>query len=356
MKEKTFALLTVFISALSPALAQYADLLSDKNISWAAEYTADFSLNPVTYTFRFFADSEYEPNNDLNIIKLNIEPENTGLYRPQDMERYFSAQIFKAVKNGSFALFDDEALENPVTLEEFIRRLSRIDTVITSVADSIDQVDYMVLSNELTAEAIVSFRVRQIFFYNKTEKKFGSRIIALAPMVDEKDREGNFIETKSLIWIKMEQPPKNVDKTFPVDLPYAFETKMIGNAPDFKGFALKKGRMDFLTLIVNEVAKPSRTILDNNFEPINPGLLQGLVQTIDTVTHRDPSTWEEKTEIIQRNAIKDVERIGFVQHWFFDDRKKLFYNRVIAVAPLIRVKDDEGFFQYSKPLFYIMNE
>lgn len=356
MKEKTFALLTVFISAFSPALAQYADLLGDKNISWVAEYTADFSLNPVTYTFRFFTESEYEPNNDLNIIKLNIEPGNTGLYLPMDMERYFSTQIFKATKNGVFALFDDEALEIPVSQEEYIRRLTKIDTVVTSASDSFDRVDYMVISNELTAEAIVSFRVRQVFFYNKTEKKFGSRMIALSPLVDVKDSEGNFIETKSLIWIKIENPSKNGDKTIPGDLPYAFETKMIGNAPDFKGFALKKGRMDFLTMIVNEVAKPSRTILDSNFEPINPGLLQGFVQTIDTVTRRDPSTWEETTEIIQRNAIKDVERIGFVQQWFFDDRKKLFSNRVVAVAPLLRVKDAEGFFQYSKPLFYIMNE
>ena len=181
-------------------------------------------------------------------------------------------------------------------------------------------------------------------------------MIALSPLVDVKDSEGNFIETKSLIWIKIENPSKNSDKTIPGDLPYAFETKMIGNAPGFNGFALKKGRMDFLTMIVNEVAKPSRTILDSNFEPINPGLLQGFVQTIDTVTRRDPSTWEETTEIIQRNAIKDVERIGFVQQWFFDDRKKLFSNRVVAVAPLLRVKDAEGFFQYSKPLFYIMNE
>ncbi len=74
------------------------------------------------------------------------------------------------------------------------------------------------------------------------------------------------------------------------------------------------------------------------------------------MTTRDPETREERTEIIQRNAIKDVERISFVQQWFYDDRKKVFFNRVTAIAPVVVVKDREGNPQFKKPLFYWMNE
>jgi hypothetical protein len=167
---------------------------------------------------------------------------------------------------------------------------------------------------------------------------------------------GDFLEYQPLAWLKIEIPPKNWEKAEPQDFSYVFETKMKNNAPRLSDFAVKKGRMDFLMLIVNEVAKPSHLILDSELEAIDPAKLQGYVLTTDTVTTYDAVTYEEKTEIVQRNAIKDVEQIGFVQQWFFDDRKRLFFNRVTALAPLVAVKDPEGNVQYNKVLFYMMNK
>ena len=354
MKEKFFALLTGTLGFLSPALAQYVDLMNDRNISWVAEYTTDFALDPVTYTYRFFEDN-YESKNELNIIELRILPTTSGLYHEQDLERYFGQQIFTAIREGTFALFEDETLETPMPKETLTSRLIKVDTVITDM-DDYDGMGYQIVRNDLTYSEIVAFRVRQGFYFNQTEKKFGSRILALAPLLDKKDYDGNFLETVPLVWLKIENPPKNWDKTLSGGFPYSFETKMKGNAPEPPGFVIKKGRMDFLTLIVNEVAKPSHRVFDKYFEPIDPAKLQGYVLSTDTVSTFNPETYEEKIEIIQRNAIKDVERISFVQHWFFDDRKKMLVNRIVAVAPLIAVKDTEGNFQYSKPLFYIMNE
>lgn len=168
--------------------------------------------------------------------------------------------------------------------------------------------------------------------------------------------DGNYIETIPLVWLKIENPPRSREKVVPDDFTYVFETKMKGNAPGLQGFVAKKGRMDFLTLIVNEVAKPSHQVLNKNFQPIEPAKLQSFVLSTDTVTTFNPETYEEKTEIIQRNAIKDVERIGFVQQWFYDDRKKMLFNRVVAMTPLLMVKDAEGRFQFTKPLFYLLNE
>lgn len=356
MKKRILVLPSLCLLGAFTCAAQYDDLLSDRAIGWVAEYTADYSLNPVTYTFRFFDEGDYEPDNDLSVINLMSVPNASGLYEHQDLEQYFSKKIFTAARNGAFALFGDEALEEPLDTAAFSRRLIKVDTVYTSAPESFDQPEFSIVRNDITYDRIVSFRVRQVFYFNKTERKFGSRLLALAPLIDKKDVDGNYIETAPLVWIKFENPPKNREKALSEEALYAFETKMIGNAPGYRSFALKKGRMDFLSLIVDEVARPSRPVFNARFESIQPSSLQDMVQIIDTVITRDPQTWEVKTEIVQRNAIRDVERVGFVQQWFFDDRKKVFFNRITAFVPLVVVKDSEGNPQSKKPLFYWMNE
>ncbi|HRI58799.1 MAG TPA: hypothetical protein PK228_03725 [Saprospiraceae bacterium] len=148
MKEKLFALLTGALICHSPTIAQYADLLNDRNISWVAEYTTDFSLDPVTYTYRFFEDN-YELKNELNIIELRVSPTASGLYKDQDLERYFGQEIFTAIQNGAFVLFEDEALEIPMTKETLAGRLTKVDTVAYDT-DDYDGTGYSVVLNDLT--------------------------------------------------------------------------------------------------------------------------------------------------------------------------------------------------------------
>ena len=70
MKVKIFALLTGLFIAISPALAQYADLLDDRNITWVAEHTADFDLNPVNYIW----DAYESNNNSVSVMQFSIKP------------------------------------------------------------------------------------------------------------------------------------------------------------------------------------------------------------------------------------------------------------------------------------------
>lgn len=354
MKKNLLALLVCFLSAHSPALSQYADLLNNRDITWVAEYISDFSLNPVKYSFRFFEDNDYIPDNELNIIHLNVLPGEGGLYEEQDMERYFTRKIFKSINDGEFELFEDEALELPVAQDEFRSAMTRVDTVATD-ADNFNGPGYRIVRNDLSYEEIELFKVRQVFYFNNAEKKFGSRVLAIAPMIQKRDLDGNYIETAPLVWLKIAPPPKIKEKASPLDFSYAFETKMNGNAPELQGFLPKKGRMDFLTLIVNEVARPTHRVLDRRFEPIDPANLQAYVLITDTVTTFDPELYEQKTLILPTNAIKDVERIGFVQHWYYDDRKKQFFNRIVALVPLIGVVDEREI-KYLKPLFYMMED
>jgi len=346
-----FPLLCFCLLGPSFLFAQYDDLLKNPDISWVAEYTADFSLDPsVPEVFNFLNFS-----NDLNVAQFSDMPGASGLFEnSQNYGRYFSQKIMADIQGGKYLFFEDDLLEVPIPAEKIKERALAADTVVTFDPETYEE-NIRILS-EFDWRLMSGFRVRQVFYYNKTDKIYGSRVLALAPLVFPKDWEETMAnEVKPLLWIKIDLP-KSTEKITSRDVVYAFETKMRGNAPRFSDFVLKKGRMDFSSLITNEVARPSHVILDGNFAPIAPENLQQLVLYIDTVTTFNPETYAERTEIVQHNAIKDVERISFVQQWFFDDRKRIFFNRVTAVTPLVAVKDEEGNFLYSKVLFYMLNK
>ncbi len=350
MRKKIFSLLTGIITTCSAISAQYADLMSDNNISWVAEYTADFTLDPVSCDF-----SNFDFNNELNVIQLSNSPTQSGLYRGQFLSKYFSQKLFGDMERGTYSFFEDELLEMPLPKEKMLERLSAVDTVVTFDPETYEEA-ITIVPNEISWENMLAFRVRQVFYYNKSEKTFGSRLLAIAPLKVVRESEETFYEAlKTVVWLKID-PPKNPDKISAKDVSYSFETKMKGNAPGLQDFVVKKGRMDFLQLIVNEVTKPSRPILNGDFDPIDPAKLPDYVQSTDTVITYDMTTFAEQIQIVERNAIKDVAAISFVQHWFYDSTKRLFFNRVVAVAPELAVKDFDGNFRYSKVLFYMMNK
>jgi hypothetical protein len=331
--------------------AQYDDLLKNSDISWVAEYTADFSLDPSLDEFNFFSFS-----NDLNVMQFGDAPGASGLFESnQNYSRYLSRKIVDDIREGAYAFFEDELLEIPISPEKMQQRLTRVDTVATFDPETYEE-KLDVRHRDFDWDLLTGFRVRQVFYYNKTTKIFGSRVLAIAPLALPKDwAEIMTNESAPLIWLKIELP-KNTEKITPKDVSYAFETKMRSNAPGLQDFVLKKGRIDFLSLIVNEVANPSHPIFDSDFKPIEPSKLQNYVLTTDTVVTYNAETFEEHIEIVERNAIRDVAAIGFVQHWFYDERKNLLFNRVVAIAPERMRNDGESNIRFSKTLFYILNK
>jgi hypothetical protein len=351
MKVKFFALSTGFLAVFSSLFAQYADLLDDDNVTWVAEYTTDFNLNPVNYVW----DSYGSNYNSVSVMQFSIEPSKHGLYQPPGFNEFFSKKILETLKKGSVACFADESLEVPLSQAKILELLSPTDTITDPYWDVFKDTTYIIQRN-LSAENLIGFRVRQVFYFDKANRLFGSRVLALAPLVGDYDDLGNMVDYKPLAWIKIEPPPKNWNKIAPEEVTYAIETNMQGNAPFLENFVLKKGRMDFLQLIVNEIASPTLPILAPDFNTIDPSKLRDFVLVTDTVTTFSPETLEEKIEIVQRNLIKDVESIGFVQRWLYDERKKMFFNRVVAIAPRIAVKDAEGDLRYTRVLFYLINK
>jgi gliding motility associated protien GldN len=80
----------------------------------------------------------------------------------------------------------------------------------------------------------------------------------------------------------------------------------------------------------------------------------GMLSKTDTVVTFDPETYEEKVQIV-RNDInwEDVKRFRLKEIWFFDKETSTLNVRIMGIAPLIDVKDDQGNFRFERPLFWV---
>jgi len=75
--------------------------------------------------------------------------------------------------------------------------------------------------------------------------------------------------------------------------------------------------------------------------------------SVDTVITFDPETYEEKIQVV-RNDInpEDIKRFRLKEIWFFDEESSTMQVRILGIAPLRDVKDENGNFKYELPLFW----
>ncbi len=74
----------------------------------------------------------------------------------------------------------------------------------------------------------------------------------------------------------------------------------------------------------------------------------------DTVMTFDPETYEENVKVV-RNDINfaDVKRFRIKEVWFFDKETSTMQVRILGIAPMIDVIDNDGNFRYESPLFWV---
>ena len=75
---------------------------------------------------------------------------------------------------------------------------------------------------------------------------------------------------------------------------------------------------------------------------------------IDTVITFDPETYEEQVQIVRNDLNpEDVKQFRLKEVWFFDENTSTLQVRILGIAPLIDVKDDNGNYRFTKPMFWI---
>lgn len=87
---------------------------------------------------------------------------------------------------------------------------------------------------------------------------------------------------------------------------------------------------------------------------LNPDEAASMSSAADTVTSFDPETYKEEIKIV-RNDLNpdDIKRFRLKEVWFFDSKSSTLKVRILGIAPLREVYDDNGNFRYEQPMFWV---
>lgn len=86
-----------------------------------------------------------------------------------------------------------------------------------------------------------------------------------------------------------------------------------------------------------------------------PSEVRSLLFKKDTIlAYEDMEMFEETVKIVENETNwEDVKRFRIKESWFFDTKTSTLRSRILGIAPIIDVRDDEGNFRYETPLFWV---
>lgn len=89
--------------------------------------------------------------------------------------------------------------------------------------------------------------------------------------------------------------------------------------------------------------------------PLPMDSINEILTDVDTITTYEFCLYAgSETKIIRNNLnYEDVKRYRLKEIWYFDNQTATMKVRILGIAPLIDVHDDNGNFVYEKPLFWV---
>lgn len=116
--------------------------------------------------------------------------------------------------------------------------------------------------------------------------------------------------------------------------------------------------LPFFTIVMDAAINGEITVYsteDDKFTyKLEPDEVASMGASVDTVITFDPETYEEQIQVVRNDLNpEDVKRYRVKEIWFFDEESSTLQVRILGIAPLIDVKDDNGNFRYEKPMFWL---
>jgi gliding motility associated protien GldN len=110
--------------------------------------------------------------------------------------------ILDAAEEGEITVYsgEDDKFSDPLSPEEVSRIGSTVDTTYVMNPETYETT-MQVVANELDPAEVVRYRIKEIWFFDKSQSTMRVRILGIAPLVDKKDENGNFKYELPLFWV-----------------------------------------------------------------------------------------------------------------------------------------------------------
>lgn len=350
---RTF-LFTYLLMALPFYLsAQIDDLLKDKDISYLATFETihDFNLTSNQPNGHFG-----EARTKLKLLKYMASEDRCMTYFTSN---WLGAWILEGMKKGVFKAYDDSDLKTFVGHPVLLSRIKSVDQITTFDPDTYQE-QVQTVTSELTIEDIKSFKTKEAIFYNKKEGVFQTRLLAIAPLVNQRDATGKIIGANPIAWLDMSHKETLQLTAQSPEVAWAILLLDVNNALEINGLKVLKNELktSFPNLIYQEALTNKHLVEPSNGYGCGYSLdkkaLESMLSITDTVIVFDPETFEE-TMTVYSNEYKlaQTQKLVLVQEWYYDPRRNLLSNRLKAIAPMLDKNDENGKLYMRKPLYYL---
>lgn len=322
-----------------------------------------------------FANAQTETTNWLYNLegktpeKYKIENQNMAMtLKILNTQRYFDEDFIlgrtleQAINKGELTIYKDKKCTKPYSKEAAKNAILSvsIDTIITfnpeTFAEKIKIIrkEISYFPNEKTV-----YEVEQSWEYDNKTNRVNMRINALHVSILSVNANGDILDLtyrKPIFSIKNEDL-KKIDFLKGLEKPSVIWAKEFSYDSDFQNAELRAKLLSKKHLDAHKIvaAYDRKSILTADE-------LKKLSETrvaIDTVITFDPETFEEKIAIVKSDIHFDAEHIKefrVIQSFYFDAQTNSFQTRILAVAPLRKVFDEQGNFKYQFPIFWIVYE
>lgn len=335
--------ITQFVSA------QYEDLQKNKNISWIAEFSNDYSFS-------------LNASNRDELVKLTKFSGDASNFSNTNQNNWLVDWMLNNAKDGRYNCYSDAALTQSLSIEEIKNIVTYRDTVV-----SIDTKTYTekisIIEAEYTAKELAGLKVNQVIFYNKKRNRFNTRVVSVAPILVKKIKASRKSKKKKkivtpLFWMKMDGKLPKKFKVNSSDVNWAALVFSKNESMDLNSIKVIKNNsgFDVKNRLYEQAVKFEKPILrsyDDN-DKLNTEDLKSIYTVVDTVVTFSPDTYEEVTKFVKKELkAEDIFKIRLVQEWYFDRKRKVLMNRLKAINPMIDAKAGERNYTVLRPLYFI---
>lgn len=344
MRTLLFAILLAYLPIASNA--QIDDLLKDKNISYVATFETEHDFKLGSRKFK----------SELQLLKAPLPTDGCINFIS---DNWLAHWLVAGIAEGKFKAYKDVELLEQYDQKLLYARIFTIDTVITFDPATYKE-SVQIVRNDMSGDDIKSFKTSQAIYYDKKSGSFQTRLLAIAPMVDKTDNNGNVTGSVPLAWLTMDGKLQNGFSAQSPDVAWSVLLLDQTNVLEPSKLKVKKDEVKktFSALLFQEAMSMKHPVESTEKygcgEKLSAKDLEHMISSIDTIITFDPATYTETVQVIKNDFNPaDLKKVILAQEWYYDSRQNRVANRLKSLVPLMDKHDVDGNLLYWKKMFYL---
>lgn len=347
--------LLLLIGAPFALSAQYAQILKNPDIVWAAETEVTYSLKPPP------AEDPIREN-DIAFWK-SYDPKQAISYDGGDM---LIQKMLEAARSGAWPAWHPDDPTKPLDQTAVSDMLTwGIDTIITFDVVTFEE-EIKFVRSDLDPAYFTAVRAKQLLYYDAKKGEFGLFTTAVAPVFtltkrvginrwDPKGRD-SIIYEQLPFWLKLPDFQAKSHRKSPkinrAHISWAAQIRTLGNSPEPNELIpLKTTKTPVMQLLLHRFCHDRRYRATDFYNaPLPFPARETFFMSADTIMQQNYETNQETIEIHSNEVLAEhLSQLRLEEIWYWDDRQQRLIIRLKRFAPIV---DGAPWTKPGRPLFY----